>query len=201
MDWDRIKKFFANKLGKGERCHVLKYGVLDTRFQYQGQILCVCVCVFNWRKIALQCCVGFCHKTSQISRYYTHLPSFSSFPPSPKPLWFITEPGWAPYVTQQRLTSYLFTPGSVYMSMLLSLFIPLSPSLTASTNPFFLYEGFGLPEHSGWMVTERQIPPGCGSHDLTGVIQDPLAIEDGLHPKQTKPHTDLHEVSALGQTI
>lgn len=82
MDWDRMKKFFANKLGKGERCHVLKYGVLDTRFQYQGQILCVCV--FNWWKIALQCCVGFRRKTSQISRYYTHPPSFSSFPPSPQ---------------------------------------------------------------------------------------------------------------------
>ena len=38
---------------------------------------------FNWRKIALQCCVGFCRTTSQISRYYTHLPSFSSLPPFP----------------------------------------------------------------------------------------------------------------------
>ena len=86
MEWDRIKKFFANKLGKGERCHALKFGVLDTRFQYQDQILSLSLSLFfffNWRKIALQCCVGFCRTTSQISRYYTHLPSFSSLPPFP----------------------------------------------------------------------------------------------------------------------
>ena len=29
---------------------------------------------FNWRKIALQCCVGFCH-TMQISHNYTYIPS------------------------------------------------------------------------------------------------------------------------------
>jgi len=89
MEWDRIKKFFANKLGKGERCHALKFGVLDTRFQYQDQILSLSLFFFfffNWRKIALQCCVGFCRTTSQISCYYTHLPSFlslSPFPPNP----------------------------------------------------------------------------------------------------------------------
>ena len=97
----------------------------------------------------------------------------------PKPFWVITEPGWAPCVTQECLTSDLFTHGSVYMSMLLSLFVPLFPSLTASTSPFSLYEGFGLPEHSGWMLTERQIPSGWGSHDLSGVIQDPLATDEG----------------------
>ena len=27
--------------------------------------------IFNWRKIALQCCVGFCHTTMRISHNYT----------------------------------------------------------------------------------------------------------------------------------
>ena len=65
------------------------------------------------------------------------------------------------------------------MSMLLSLFVRLSPFLTASTSPFSLYEGFGLPEHSGWMLTERQIPSGWGSQELAGVIQDLLATDEG----------------------
>ena len=32
----------------------------------------------------------------------------------PKPLWVITEPGPAPCVTQQHVTGYLFTHGSIY---------------------------------------------------------------------------------------
>ena len=36
---------------------------------------------FNWRKIALQCCVGFCRTTAQISHNYTHIPSLLSLTP------------------------------------------------------------------------------------------------------------------------
>ena len=36
--------------------------------------------VFNWRKIALQCCVGFCHTTHK-SAIIIHVS-----PPSPSPL-------------------------------------------------------------------------------------------------------------------
>ena len=47
---------------------------------------------FNWRKIALQCCDGFCCKTTQISHHYTCITSHLSVPPSPiPPLWIITE--------------------------------------------------------------------------------------------------------------
>ena len=140
--------------------------------------VCVCVCLIDGKlpySVALVSVVK--HRKSAVTIHIPP-PSRASLPP-PKPLWVITEPGWAPYVTQQHLTSYLFTPDSVYMSMLLSLFVPLSTSLTASTSPFFLYESFGLQEHSGWMLTERQIPPGWGSHDPAGVIQDPLATEEG----------------------
>ena len=39
-------------------------------------ILCIkkifCFYFFNWRIIGLQCCVGFCHTTAQISHNYTH---------------------------------------------------------------------------------------------------------------------------------
>ena len=33
---------------------------------------------FKWRKIALQCCVGFCHTTAQISHSHAHV----TLPPS-----------------------------------------------------------------------------------------------------------------------
>ena len=40
-----------------------------------------CFCFFNWRKIALQCCVGFCHTTTWISHNYTDITSLLSLPP------------------------------------------------------------------------------------------------------------------------
>ena len=33
---------------------------------------------FNWRKIALQCCVGFCHTIAQLSHNHAHV----TLPPS-----------------------------------------------------------------------------------------------------------------------
>ena len=39
--------------------------------------------LFNGKKIALQCCVGFCHTTMQISHNYTHITSLLSLPPLP----------------------------------------------------------------------------------------------------------------------
>ena len=48
---------------------------------------------FNWRKIALQCYVGFCHTTMQISHNYTYITCLPS-PPS-FPLGHHRAPGWA----------------------------------------------------------------------------------------------------------
>ena len=64
---------------------------------------------FNWRKIALQGCVGFCH-TTQCSHNYmcitSVLASLSSLHPTPPGHHKV--PGWAPCFIQQLLTSYLF---------------------------------------------------------------------------------------------
>ena len=38
---------------------------------------------FNWRKIALQYCVGFCHPTMRISHNYTFITSVLNLLPSP----------------------------------------------------------------------------------------------------------------------
>ena len=37
--------------------------------------------IFNWRVIALQCCVDFCNTSTWISHRYTHVPSFLNLPP------------------------------------------------------------------------------------------------------------------------
>ena len=63
---------------------------------------------FNWRETALQYCDGFCHSAMQISHKYTCITSFLSLPPLSHPLDHRREPGWAPNVIQQLLTSYLF---------------------------------------------------------------------------------------------
>ena len=38
--------------------------------------------IFNWRVIALQCCVGVCHTSTWISHRYTYVPSFLNLPPT-----------------------------------------------------------------------------------------------------------------------
>ena len=64
---------------------------------------------FNWRKIALQCCVDFCH-TMQVSHNCAYIPLSWAFLSSPHltPLGLHRAPGLAPCVIQQLLTSYLF---------------------------------------------------------------------------------------------
>ena len=88
--------------------------------------------IFNWRITALQYCVGFCHTSTCISHKYTHVPSLSNLPPTSHPippLQVITEPQFefAASYSKFPLALYLIY-GSVYVSVLLSSFIPPSPS-------------------------------------------------------------------------
>ena len=41
--------------------------------------------IFNWRIIAWQCCVGFCHTAAWISHRYPYVPSPWAFLPPPTP--------------------------------------------------------------------------------------------------------------------
>ena len=66
---------------------------------------------FNWRIIALQCCICFCCTITWISHKYTHVHSLLSLPPFPHgiPVHPHREPGWATCDIQWLPTSYLFS--------------------------------------------------------------------------------------------
>ena len=86
---------------------------------------------FNWRKIALQCCVDFCSTTKQIGHNYTFITSLLSLPPLPHP----TPPGH--HRAPDRAPWATFSPAeSLYMLMLLCPPVPLSPSPTVSTSKY-----------------------------------------------------------------
>ena len=68
---------------------------------------------FSWRIIALWWCVGFCCITTRICHNFIYIyiyPFPESLPPHFRfiPLGHHRAPGWAPRVTQQLSTSYLF---------------------------------------------------------------------------------------------
>ena len=42
--------------------------------------------IFNWRIIALQCCVGFCHTASWSIHRYIYVPSLLNLPPTSLPI-------------------------------------------------------------------------------------------------------------------
>ena len=78
-------------------CDDIIYSVLDTHFLKN----------FNWKIIALQNFVVFCHTSTRISHRYTHVSSLPSpSPHHPSACWWA--PIWVPWVIQQMPIGYLF---------------------------------------------------------------------------------------------
>ena len=93
--------------------------------------------IFNWKIISN--CVGFCHTTTCITQKYTYTSSVLKLPPTHHPyttLYVVTGlQAELPVLYANFSLAIYFTPGSVYVSMLLSQFIPPSPSPAMSTSP------------------------------------------------------------------
>ena len=91
----------------------------------------VLICVFymwfilNWRIIALQCCVGFCHTSRCISDRYIHVPpsphlAWISLPPlTPHHPSRLSQSTWfaLPASYSKFPVAFYFTCGNVYVSM------------------------------------------------------------------------------------
>ena len=67
--------------------HIMNSSVLTTckgfmRTCWIFCLFCLTSFIFNWRIIALQDCVGFCHTSAWISHRYTYVPSLLNLPHS-----------------------------------------------------------------------------------------------------------------------
>ena len=78
--------------------------------------------IFNWRIIAIQYCVGFCHTAAWISHRYTYVPSLLNLSLTSHPS-RLSQSNWLelPASSSQFSQAIYFTYGNLYVSMLLSI--------------------------------------------------------------------------------
>ena len=117
--------------------------------KYMGDSFFKKIIYFNWRRITLQCCDGFCHTLTLISHGYTCVPlSWTPLPsslPAP-PLWVIPEHRlWLSCFVHRIALAIYFTYGNIHVSMLFSQIIPPWPSPTHSKSLFFTSVSLLLP--------------------------------------------------------
>ena len=81
--------------------------------------------IFNWRIIALQYCVGFCHISTWISHRYRYVRSLLNLPHTPShPSWWSQSPSLSSlsHITNPHwLSNFMY--GNVYVSLLPSQFV------------------------------------------------------------------------------
>ena len=106
--------------------------------------------IFNRRIIVLQNCVGFCHRAMWISHTYTYAPSLLNplLPCTSSPFSVVPEQQVEfPVLYNSFLLSLCFTYGYVCVLMLLSQFIPPSPSSAGSEASSLCLHFYSCPEN------------------------------------------------------
>ena len=88
------------------------------------------VFIFNWRIIALQYCLGFCHTSTWIRHRYTYVPSLLTLSPTSHPSELLQSPSLSS-LSHMANSHWLFILHTVvYMLPCSSPFVPPSPSST-----------------------------------------------------------------------
>ena len=100
----------------------------ESHFEIHQSILFFLKKFFYWSIIALQRCVSFCCTMKWISYMYTDIPSLVALPSHSTHLVITEHRAELPVLYSRFPLAIYFTHGSVFMSNLISQFIPSSPS-------------------------------------------------------------------------
>ena len=124
---------------------------------------------FSWRKIALQCCIGFSiqHTTTQISHNFTYIPSLLSLPPLHHliPLDHHRLPSWAPFPPAIVSHMVVYIQGFPGQESACNAGDPSSTSGSGRSAG----EGIGYPLQFSWASLVAQLvknPSACHMGDL-----------------------------------
>ena len=90
----------------------------------------LCKFIFNWRIIALQYCIGFCHIPTRISHRHAYVPTLLILPPSP--LGCHRAPDLSSCVIEQISTGCVILHMEMCMLQCYSLNLPHFPTISAS---------------------------------------------------------------------
>ena len=102
-----VPGFFFGRNGKSREYYGRVIVCSEQGFLSLAELFFFFFKIFSWKIIALQYCAASATST-WISHSNTHIPSLSTSLPSPRPLACTRALGWAPCVTQQMPTGYLF---------------------------------------------------------------------------------------------
>ena len=82
----RLWTFWFSRFGIESTNHLFFLSLLSSFILLHLSFFFFNVFIFNWRIIALQCCVDFCHTSKSISHRYTYVPLLLNLPFNSHPI-------------------------------------------------------------------------------------------------------------------
>ena len=157
----------------------------------ERKIIYIFLIIFNWRIIALQCCVGLCHTSAWISHRHAYDSPLWNLPltshPIP-PLWTVTEHQVELSASFSKFPPVIyFIYGGICVSMRLSPFMPSSPLPTVATSQeqaslqVPAWPGHTVPAGSQWNVWYSQKRHCCFSTSRGRSLSESAKCCPNLH--------------------